>query len=146
MKRIWLSTGMAIAVFLAFTVGTMTHAEEGGKSLKAPEMEIVIDGKKPARFVHGPHLNLNIACGACHHDAKHEPLTQEAIASLPSADKLHCETCHVQGGPAEKFQKRMDIFHNLCKSCHQAGLDGKKGPTNCNGCHIKTKKKAIEGC
>ncbi len=146
MKRIWLSTSMAIAVFLAFNSGTATFAEEGGQSLKAPEIEIVIDGKKPAKFNHAPHLGLNIACGACHHDAKHEPLTEEGIASLPSADKLHCATCHVQGGPAEKFQVRKEIFHNLCKNCHQAGLDGKKGPTSCNDCHIKTKKKAMEGC
>ena len=146
MKRTRILAGMAVTTFLIFCgMGSSALGGGGEKSLTPPDTEIVIEGKKPARFNHSTHLALNIACGACHHNAKHEPLTKEAIASLEGADKLECATCHVQGGPAEKFSKRKDIFHNLCKSCHQAGLDGKKGPTSCNDCHIK-KKKAIEGC
>jgi hypothetical protein len=45
-----------------------------------------------------------------------------------------CTKCHAKaaGGKIEGFGK--DFAHKKCKECH---TDGKKGPTNCKGCHTK---------
>jgi len=133
----------AIALII-IGAGTFTAAQ-GAAPLQAPTGSITIAGKKPVNFDHQIHLKLGVACGQCHHDAKHQPRTAENIASLGKADELQCATCHNDKFAKVELRLNKDIFHARCKECHQAGVNGKKGPTNCAACHGAAKK-AVEGC
>ena len=147
MKKTWLLSVMVGMASCVFAFGTAVVSGEEKTPLTAPDKEIVIEGKKPAKFNHASHSALNISCGSCHHDASRQPLSQDAIASMPEGDQLHCASCHTEGGAAEKFTKRKDIFHKTCLECHKTTEGDKKGPTKCSGCHLKKKKKkALEGC
>ncbi|MDH5299217.1 MAG: cytochrome c family protein [Desulfobulbaceae bacterium] len=141
-----LITGLVMAMGLSVTVG-MVPAMAAPQGVKAPAQELTIDGKKPARFNHATHLKLGVSCGQCHHDAKHQPLTEAAISGLPAGEKLRCATCHNEGFANAKLRKPMAVFHARCQECHKQGVANKKGPTSCKDCHIAGKpKKAIEGC
>ena len=144
MKIRWI-TGM---VFFAVAVtGFIGHYAPANAKTKMPKKEITIEGKKPAKFNHKTHMKLKLTCGACHHNAKHEPLSAEAIEDFPGGEKLLCATCHNKDFANPKLQKKKDVFHARCKTCHKTGIDGKKGPTKCSACHPKKKRKtAIEGC
>lgn len=118
------------------------------KPLAMPETEITVDGKKPAAFDHAKHAELGLACGACHHNGEHQPLTREEIAAKASGEGLRCVSCHNRSFPAKNLQEPKDVFHSRCKDCHSKGVDGRKGPTQCSACHVKAKKSArkLEGC
>ncbi|MBU4154466.1 MAG: cytochrome c family protein [Proteobacteria bacterium] len=131
---------------LALTIGIESLSASAGDSLKTPATELVIDGKKPARFNHTTHVTLGLNCGTCHHDAEHKALTAEAIAALPDTKALSCITCHNSSFSNKDLQKQKDVFHARCKECHKTGHNGKKGPSGCADCHIKQEKKAVEGC
>lgn len=130
----------------AVVLGLGTFSASATDPLKAPETEMTIDGKKPARFSHPNHLQLGLACGSCHHDAEHKPLTAEAIAVLPDAKQLRCIACHNSTFAKPELQNKKEVFHARCKECHKTGYEGKKGPSGCVDCHIKQPRKAIEGC
>lgn len=144
MNTRWITTCMVFAtIFITGFEGHFTTAD--GKML-VPEKELTIEGKKPAKFKHTTHMKLELKCGTCHHNAKHEPLTAEAIAGFPDGKKLQCINCHNKDFSNPKLQKKKDVFHARCKTCHKSGIDGKKGPTKCSACHPRKKKAAIEGC
>lgn len=111
-----------------------------------PAKEISLQGKKPARFNHTTHTVLGITCGACHHDQQHKPLTAEAMDAVTDPATLRCLSCHNDQQPKQELRQAKDIFHARCKTCHQAGYEGKNGPVTCSGCHLKSDKKAAEGC
>ena len=136
MKKTMIALTMMCAAGLTFTMIDLhaTNAGAAGK-IAAPTEELVIKGKKPDQFSHAKHTALGLECATCHHDAKHQPLTEAAIAALPNADGLHCATCHNEKFANAKLQKPMDVFHARCKTCHTAGINGKKGPTACTACH-----------
>lgn len=144
MKKKLMLTGTIFAVALTLGFGTLSAMAEG--TLKAPETELTIEGKKPAHFSHPTHLKLGMACGTCHHDGEHKPLTAEAIAILPDAKSLTCISCHNSTFVKPDLQKQKDVFHARCKECHKSGYEGKTGPSSCVDCHIKKAKKAVEGC
>ncbi|HIJ90396.1 MAG: cytochrome c family protein [Desulfobulbaceae bacterium] len=168
MKKTMIALAMMCAAGLSITLTDLNAAPAAAKEkITAPTQELVINGKKPAHFSHAKHTNLGLDCATCHHDAKHQPLNEAAIAALPNADGLRCATCHTEKFANVKLQKRMDVFHTRCKTCHTDGVKGKKGPTNCTACHTvaaattdqkpdpapvaapapaKKKTKAIEGC
>ena len=109
----------------------------GEQGMKAPDKEITIAGeKKSARFSHPVHLNLGVACGQCHHDSKHQPLTDQDIAAMDNAEPLRCASCHNKDFSNPKLQSPKEAFHARCKECHKQGVDGKTGPTKCTDCHI----------
>lgn len=174
MKKTMIALAMMCAAGLSVTMNDLSAAAgpKDGKSV-APAQELVIKGEKPAIFSHTKHTALGLDCGTCHHDTKHQPLNEAAIAAVPSTDALQCATCHNAKFANAKLQKPMDVFHARCKTCHTTGINGKKGPTNCAACHTKAaaapaaqatqnekavpapaapapapvkKKKAIEGC
>lgn len=132
-------TVLAVAAFsfafLAIARGPVAAEEK--EMLTAPMEEIVIDGKKPARFSHRTHLDLEITCGACHHDAEHQPLTAETIAGMENARKLKCESCHNEDFADSKLNSKKLVFHARCKECHKNGVGEKTGPTKCTDCHLK---------
>jgi hypothetical protein len=143
MKKTMIMTGFAAIAFTFVTVAVQQPAAAADKkTLQAPTEEMVIDGKKPARFNHQTHLALGIACGACHHDAEHHPLTAEGIAALETPEKLKCESCHNENFANAELNSKKLAFHARCKECHKKGVNGKTGPTKCTGCHIKKK---VEG-
>lgn len=145
MKRNWLTVGLICGTF--FTVTTGGFFAFAGQKLTAPADKIKIEGKKPAFFNHTTHVNLDLSCGSCHHDAKHSPLSAEKIGALSTGDSLRCGHCHNKDFANPKLQKPKDVFHARCKTCHQKTINGLKGPTGCSGCHgKKTRKKPIEGC
>lgn len=113
--------------------------------VKAPEQGITIQGKKPVVFKHDLHLSMGLECGVCHHNSAHQPMDKTAMSAIPSVEDLQCAKCHNDGFANPKLQKRKDVFHARCQTCHKEGVNGKNGPTKCAGCHGE-KKKAIEGC
>lgn len=146
MKKTLLLTAIFLSTVLLCAQGPLQAQE--GKALSMPGQEIVIEGKKPARFDHGSHAALGLDCGICHHTAGHQPLKAADIAALSNADQLRCLSCHNNTFPVKELQSPQDLFHTRCKDCHSKGLNGKKGPTQCDGCHVKAQKspKKIEGC
>lgn len=132
--------GMAAAGFLA--LGNAW----AGEPASAPGEEIVIDGKKPARFSHPVHLNLGLECAACHHDREHNPLDAEAIGTITDPGGVKCVVCHNSEHPNPELRTPKDVFHARCKSCHEQGFAGKNGPTKCTDCHLKKGAKGYEGC
>lgn len=161
MKKSMIALAMMCAVGLTATMTDLQAATPATGKSAAPAQDLVIKGKKPALFSHAKHTALGLDCGSCHHDAKHQPLNEAAIAGLPKTDTLQCATCHNAKFANTKLQKPMDVFHARCKTCHTAGVNGKKGPTACIACHkgaaaapapvaapapAKKKSKAVEGC
>ncbi len=132
LRRTILVTGIAAVVLWAG--GSIAENQ-----LQAPEKELVIEGKKPARFLHATHLEMGLTCGTCHHDEKGSPLTADGIGSLQDPGKLRCVSCHNADHPDKKLQSAKDVFHARCKDCHKAGHNGKKGPNKCSSCHLKKK-------
>ena len=131
MKRIFLMT------LLGVTATVFTGIVAAG-AVNAPDAEIIIKGeKKSARFSHPVHLQLAVECGQCHHDSDHQPLSDSAIAAMESGAPLRCATCHNETFSTAGLQSVKDAFHKRCKECHKHGVDRKKGPTKCNGCHVK---------
>jgi len=140
MKKIVLLTVAAAVTLIAVHLDTRPAAADEPAMLKAPDTEIVIDGKKPARFDHQKHLALGVTCGQCHHDAEHNPLTEEEILAMDSAKKLECQSCHNQDFANEQLNSVKLAFHARCKECHKEGVGDKKGPTKCTDCHLKKEK------
>lgn len=139
-SRVWLQA-IIVAALIAGIGSVTARADDAAV---APADEITIKGKKPARFNHPTHISMGLSCATCHHDGEHQPLTAEAIAALPDVGALQCVSCHNGDFANKELQKAKDVFHARCRTCHQEGYQGKKGPTKCSACHIK--KKAYEGC
>ena len=135
MKKICL---MAILIASAtwLFAGLSVGSEAAG--MNAPEGEIIIEGeKKSARFSHPVHLNLGVDCGQCHHDSEKQPLTDKDIAAMENNLQLRCVSCHNKDFVNPKLQTSKAAFHTRCKECHKKGVNDKKGPTKCTGCHVK---------
>ena len=137
-NSVWMIV-MAVIMFALFNLrtGMVTAGESGG--LQTPAEEIIIGDKKPAKFDHKKHLELTITCGQCHHDSEHQPLTAETIAAMENGRKLACQSCHNADFANPKLNSKKLVFHANCKGCHKSGINDKKGPTKCTGCHIKKK-------
>lgn len=144
MKKRMMIAGSLVSAALIIGLGALSVS--AGSPLQAPDGELTIAGKKPAHFSHPTHLQLGLACGVCHHDGEHKPLTAEAIAALPNAKSLTCVSCHNATFGNKALQQAKEVFHARCKECHKAGYEGKNGPSGCLDCHIKQEKKAVEGC
>ncbi|KPK00546.1 MAG: hypothetical protein AMJ60_00760 [Desulfobacterales bacterium SG8_35] len=135
MKKMGLLVLLGLSVTWLFA-GTSFGAGEQG--LQAPEAEIIIEGeKKSARFSHPVHLKLGVACGQCHHDSEHQPLTDKDIAAMENDQQLRCASCHNKDFSDPELQTPKAAFHERCKECHKQGIDGKTGPTKCTDCHVK---------
>ena len=144
MKTSLIRIGTVLAIALFGLLGSGMVAVAGAASEPAEEM--VLQGKKPARFNHATHTVLGMECGVCHHDQNHAPLTAEAIGAVTDPATLRCMSCHNDGQPKPELRQAKDIFHARCKTCHQEGYQGKNGPVKCTDCHLKSNKKAPEGC
>lgn len=142
--RRYLITGVALLTMVA-GVAIQNGAAQEGKDI-APQQEITIAGKKPARFDHQKHLALGMKCAVCHHDKDHNGLTAEAIKGMADKKSLECVSCHNKSFANANLQKEKDVFHARCRECHKAGYEGKNGPKNCSACHIKKARKKLEGC
>jgi cytochrome c5 len=143
------STLMMLAMATMMAMGQTAAAG----TLQAPTDAVTIDGKKPVQFQHKVHLGLGLECGACHHDATHQPLNAEAIGAKKAAADLRCVQCHNADFANDKLRQPKDIFHARCQGCHKAGVNDKKGPTKCTACHgakdkaaAKAPTKKLEGC
>lgn len=142
-KKMTLAATALAATLILGLGGFFTAAAE---QLKAPAEQLIIAGKKPARFDHSVHLKMGLKCGTCHHDKDHQPLTAKAIASMTDSSQLACMSCHSKSRPQMELQTKRDVFHARCRACHRQGYQGKNGPTNCSGCHLKRKRQPLEGC
>lgn len=143
MKKRMITSAALLA--MAFTVCLTAGIVSAAVPSAAPQEELTIDGKKPARFNHPTHLNLGLDCASCHHDKGHNPLSAEAIAEMKDFASLKCVSCHNNEHPNKDLQKAKDVFHAKCQTCHKEGFAGKNGPKKCTGCHLKKVKK-YEGC
>lgn len=112
----------ALAMVLSVAVGVSVASNAGPADMVLKSEA----GKKPATFPHKLHQDL-MECASCHHskaaDGKQGPYV--------AGQEGKCESCHAAKGEYKK------VAHKNCKGCHKAGLNGKKGPTKCGGCHIK---------
>ncbi len=142
-KKMMLAATALAATLILGLGGFFTAAAE---PLKAPAEQLIIAGKKPARFDHSVHLKMGLKCGTCHHDKDHQPLTAKAIAAMTNSSQLACMSCHSKSRPQMELQTKRDVFHARCRACHRQGYQGKNGPTNCSGCHLKRKRQPLEGC
>lgn len=90
-----------------------------GASTSGPA-EITFPGKLGSvRFPHAKHQQkLKIPCLTCHH---------------VGTDPARCSACHGTKGDVPVIR---DIYHELCKGCHQ---EKGAGPATCKGCHDKIK-------
>ena len=135
MKKKWFLVSLVLSVAWLFT--NMSFAA-GDEVRKGPDAEIIIKGeKKSARFSHPVHLNLGVACGQCHHNSEHQPLTESEIAVMENTAQLQCASCHNEDFANPELQSIKAAFHARCKECHKQGVDGKTGPTKCTDCHVK---------
>ena len=136
MKKTMIALAMMCAAGLTVTMTDLhAAATPAAGKITAPAQDLVIKGKKPALFSHAKHTGLGLDCTTCHHDAKHQPLNEAAIGGVKNTESLQCATCHNAKFANAKLQKPMDVFHGRCKTCHTAGVNGKKGPTACTACH-----------
>jgi len=145
MKKLRTATVTVAAGIMIGFGAPLIHAEKAADAV-FPDHEITITGKKPARFKHAIHIKMGLECGRCHHDAEHQPLTAAAIGALANPSQLACVACHNNNFADRKLRRAKAVFHARCRTCHQKGISGKKGPTKCRSCHIKQKRRAIEGC
>jgi len=83
------------------------------------------------------HARHKLECAKCHHPAKPE----KAAAKPQEA----CRSCHSKPLPAGMKTSRQSAFHNAtakagtCVDCHvKEAAAGKKAPTTCKQCHVKT--------
>lgn len=136
MKKNFVVYCLSCAVVLASPLVSVVAGSEN-ETPGYPKEEMVIEGKKPARFDHVKHLENGLSCGTCHHNKDHEEMAGEDIASMENTGQLQCVGCHNESFSNAKLNKAMSVFHAQCKECHKKGMDGKKGPTTCDGCHIK---------
>ncbi len=112
--------GLLLATAALFAAGLVLGGTAVAKD-KGPA-EIVLKtakAKKPVKFPHAKHQGM-MECDTCHKSSHFAPA-------------------------ADKWTKKDG--HALCKDCHKKmKKEGKKAPTKCNGCHIKKKKRKLEGC
>jgi hypothetical protein len=134
MKKTVIALTMMCAAGLTISMLDLHAAAEAGKKVTPPTQELLIKGKKPVLFSHAKHAAVGLDCATCHHDAKHQPLNEAAIGA-GERGHLQCAACHNAKFANAKLQKPMDVFHARCKTCHTAGVNGKKGPTACTACH-----------
>jgi hypothetical protein len=85
----------------------------------------------PVPFSHEKHSKLvNDKCDTCHH-------TQKGLTSESQGVKK-CSECHLDPKDKAPSMREMSLtknpFHIRCIACHK---EQKKGPTACNGCHLK---------
>jgi len=142
-KRKSLLILLVFAVMFPFSIAKTQQRQlvDRAVGLQSPIEEIVIEGnEKSARFAHSVHIRMELICGTCHHDANHKPYSQKAINVMENSNFLRCISCHNANFANWKLRSRKMAFHAHCKECHNKGLNGKHGPTKCNGCHIKKKK------
>ena len=143
MKKQMIKSGTVLA--MAFTVCLGAGIASADTPSVAPQEELTIAGKKPARFSHPTHLDLGLDCASCHHDKGHNPLSADSIAEMNDFAGLKCVSCHNSELSNKDLQKAKDVFHAKCQTCHKEGFAGKNGPKKCTGCHLKKAKK-YEGC
>ena len=131
--------GLTLAVVVAAAM-TLAYA-----ATKMPEKPIVIDSKgiwakkkkTPVTFDHTKHKEFK--CTQCHHEYKDGKNVWKEGQEVKKCDQ--CHKLKKQG----KIVKLENAYHHKCRDCHkklakERGKD-KTGPTSCNGCHPKKKKK-----
>jgi mono/diheme cytochrome c family protein len=148
-----------IILVLAVSLGTgaLIWAAEDSKESEAIKVPVVKEyevrmGK--AVFPHAKHfLDFGNFCGTCHHEKKIRqgdkmvpvPLSLEKMKALKDSGRnpFQCRTCH--GDLKPKAYKK--LFHKNCLDCHRTlKAQGQKAPVKCRQCHVKPKKRAVEGC
>ena len=117
LKRVFPYVLAAIAVCTAFFLiscgSDPQKTVEIKKTVKANEAQAGL-----VNFPHSAHSKAGVQCVECHHKKGN-----------PERDKT-CVNCH-QG------ESGMTTMHGLCVDCH---LSVKKGPRQCDGCHVTLRK------
>ncbi|MFO7606884.1 MAG: cytochrome c3 family protein [Desulfurivibrionaceae bacterium] len=126
-----------VYIFLAAAAMLLSCVIVQAGSIGMPKEPIVIGIANPVRFDHGLHRSLEVPCGECHHDNKHNPRRDEEIYAVSDGRELRCQNCHNQDFANTFLRRREDIFHTNCRPCHAVGVKGKRGPRKCNDCHFK---------
>ena len=113
---------------LFLMLAAFAFAHHGPKTLT---IDAAARKQPPVVFMHEKHAEFAKACDTCHH-------TQKGLKS--DAEKVvKCTTCHLDP-KSDKIPSMREMsmtrnpFHGRCVACHK---EQKKGPTACNGCHLK---------
>lgn len=133
-------TGERIVVLFITATGLLLGCVSAqAKGVSMPNKPIIVGGIKPVQFDHVLHRSLEVPCGECHHDNKHNLRSEEEILGVADGKELRCESCHNKDFVNPYLQDRKTLFHTNCQPCHAVGINGVRGPRTCDGCH-KTKK------
>ncbi len=134
--------------------GSDTPSTPPSSTINVPVEKVYKVKMGKVTFPHAKHiLDLQNACVTCHHEKKIEengkkvpvPMSLAKVQELQKMGKnpFQCRTCH--GDLNTKAFKK--LFHSNCFACHKKSkAAGKKAPTKCRECHVKPKKKVVEGC
>lgn len=94
--------------------------------------------RPPVMFPHEKHMD-SYACLDCHHRYKNGENILDEAELEDGNPAAQCMGCH----DFETNCELQRIFHNQCLACHVQKGNERKGPRQCNGCHVPQKKGKI---
>ena len=134
-------TGERVAHLIITATGLLlSGVSVQAKGITMPNEPITIEGLNPVKFDHVLHRRLEVPCGRCHHDNKHNLRSEEEILAIADGKELRCANCHNENFVDPYLKGREDLFHTNCQPCHAVGINGIRGPRKCDGCHNIKKK------
>lgn len=103
----------------------------GGKAPATLTIDATAKKQPAVPFTHEKHTKVAKTCNVCHHG-------QKGLTADSKVEVKKCSACHLD--PKSKAPSMSEAsltknpFHKKCIACHK---EQKKGPTACNGCHVK---------
>jgi hypothetical protein len=125
------------AIILASVVGFMLAGliaiAAGPQSPESVDLGKYVDKRPKSKFDHKKHVEvIKLECKRCHHTMKEGDTAVQGC---------NAQGCHVAAAEGKKLglTGMKNAFHGLCVECHKKEKEaGKKSPTACNDCHVKT--------
>ncbi|MBU0481387.1 MAG: cytochrome c family protein [Proteobacteria bacterium] len=113
---------------LTFAVGASVAGNAGPETVK---IDTPKKGGTSVNFDHKKHQGM-AECAACHHTKN----ADGSKGAYEAGKEAKCASCH-DGSLKDDVADAKKAAHKNCKGCHKDGVDGKTGPTKCDGCHTK---------
>lgn len=134
-------TGESIVNLLITATGLLLSCVSvQAKGVSMPNEPIIIGVLNPVKFDHVLHRSIKVPCGRCHHDNKRKMRSEEEILAVTDGKELRCINCHNKDFSSPYLRGGENLFHINCQPCHAVGINGKRGPRKCDGCHNIKKK------
>lgn len=133
------TVGNIVNLIITAIVLLLSCVSVQAKGVSMPNEPIIIGVLNPVKYDHVLHRSLEVPCGRCHHDNKHKMRSDEEILAVADGKELRCANCHNKDFASPYLRSREYLFHTNCHPCHAVGINGRRGPRRCDGCHIKKK-------